>query len=405
VDTALKEAIRRSLQDLKDKKAVAAATSSETVAVADAAESKVGVAEGNLKAPPAAVAAAATTTATFEPPSSTSTSRYAVSVDSDDDDEDNVEDDVKKQAARIEAALFGDEKQPPKVETTSVVETVPAPATPQPSAPLAEDDDAPAPDTAHVNVSVAASEFSEDALGNGDVAAALGNMMDVVASCIQEMNGQLEQTVDDDQKSLQSNDDDDVEDDHDNDGKLGAKIVDGEEHRPDDLSVDSGSSHGSWVVDDEFAASPEAMARAAMVIGSSLLSSDMAQSSTGHPHPETATSTLSSSSGSGTTTSSSGASAESFSSVGSVPTTVPSIAAAAAATPSAPTTTAVVGHITEDQLQRWSVQLRHLHELGFHEDAVLVDIIERLHAANVGVDSTDEVTVQQVVHELIKTWK
>jgi Zinc finger, ZZ type len=396
VDSALKEAIRRSLQDLKDKKVVTSSV---------AAESKVDAAAGNLKAPPA-VATAATTT-TLEPPSSTSTSRYAVSVDSD-DEEDNVEDDVKMQAAKIEAALFEDAKQPPKVETKSVVESVPAPSPPQPSAPVADDDDddVPAPDTAHVNVSVAASEFSEDALGNGDVAAALGNMMDVVASCIQEMNGQFEHTAEgDDEKSLQSNDDD--ADDHE-DAKLGAKIVDGEEHRPDDLSVDSGSSHGSWVVDDEFAASPEAMARAAMEIGSSLLSSDMAQSSTGHPHPETATSTLSSSSSGSGTTASSGASAESFSSVGSVPTTVPSIAAAAATAPapSAPTTTTtVVGHITEDQLQRWSVQLRHLHELGFHEDAVLVDIIERLHAANVGVDSTDEVTVQQVVHELIKTWK
>ena len=80
---------------------------------------------------------------------------------------------------------------------------------------------------------------------------------------------------------------------------------------------------------------------------------------------------------------------------------MPSIAAAAPTGAAA----AAVGHVTEGQLERWSIQLRHLHELGFHEDAVLVDIIERLHAANLGVDSTDEVTVQQVVHELIKTWK
>jgi hypothetical protein len=82
--------------------------------------------------------------------------------------------------------------------------------------------------------------------------------------------------------------------------------------------------------------------------------------------------------------------------VGSIPSTVPSIAQSRAAASSQ--------QVPAPQLERWAVQLRQLHELGFHDDASLVDIIERLNAANIGVDSTDEVTVQQVVHELMKHW-
>jgi hypothetical protein len=48
--------------------------------------------------------------------------------------------------------------------------------------------------------------------------------------------------------------------------------------------------------------------------------------------------------------------------------------------------------------------LHQLHELGFFNDALSVDIMERFNAASIGVDSTDEISVTQVVNELMKEW-
>merc|ERR1712137_108569 len=50
---------------------------------------------------------------------------------------------------------------------------------------------------------------------------------------------------------------------------------------------------------------------------------------------------------------------------------------------------------------RWSNQLFQLHELGFLDDAKNLEILERLNAANIGVDSDEEVSVTQVVSELL----
>jgi hypothetical protein len=305
----------------------------------------------------------------------TPTSRYTVHDDSD-------EEDAKEKA--FESPLLIAEEPTASAEMTARVAS--SLDSSKDVLVAAGSDDGVADDKSNVDVSMA-SEFADDAEGNGAVAAALGNMMDMVASCIQEMNA-VDGAVAAASKSTVDMDD----------SGGGVKIVDGEDEKHprsddngDNLSLGSDSSHGSWVVDDDFVASPEAMARAAMVIGSSLLSSDMAQS-TGNVNP-TATSTLTSSS----STSAAGAvDALSFSSMGSVPSTVPSIANSRAAA------TTASQQVSAPQLERWAVQLRQLHELGFHDDAGLVDIIERLNAANIGVDSTEEVTVQQVVHELMK---
>jgi len=52
--------------------------------------------------------------------------------------------------------------------------------------------------------------------------------------------------------------------------------------------------------------------------------------------------------------------------------------------------------------QRWEPQLKQLKELGFDEKRC-VGALEKLEAANIGVDTPDEeITVAQVVHELFK---
>ena len=53
-------------------------------------------------------------------------------------------------------------------------------------------------------------------------------------------------------------------------------------------------------------------------------------------------------------------------------------------------------------LDQWAAQLIQLRELGFADDAASVDVLERLQAANIGSDSTDEITVDRVVNELLK---
>jgi len=53
-------------------------------------------------------------------------------------------------------------------------------------------------------------------------------------------------------------------------------------------------------------------------------------------------------------------------------------------------------------LEKWSFHLFKLHELGFIDDNKSVDILEHLTAANIGVDSNEEVSVAQVVDALLK---
>jgi len=52
--------------------------------------------------------------------------------------------------------------------------------------------------------------------------------------------------------------------------------------------------------------------------------------------------------------------------------------------------------------QRWSNEIKQLRELGFTNDVTSVEVLERLAAANIGVESDEEVTVEKAVHYLLK---
>jgi hypothetical protein len=54
-------------------------------------------------------------------------------------------------------------------------------------------------------------------------------------------------------------------------------------------------------------------------------------------------------------------------------------------------------------LSRWDEELRQLHQMGFVDDYASVDVLERLEAANVGVDSEDALDLNNVVNHLLGT--
>jgi hypothetical protein len=221
--------------------------------------------------------------------------------------------------------------------------------------------------------------FASEAAGSGEIAEFVGETLDRMSEAIDSLNSQL---------AVGNHDDDSADCDDDDDQKAGSKIVDGEE---------DANSEASWsVVVTEFqdGDADREIARAAEAIGSALFNSDVLRSSenfsamSAHSMGESAGS---SSSGSSSSSSSSSSDDEQFSSVTSVPTTIHSMAPGS-------------DHLSEYQLNRWAVQLEQLHEMGFTNDALCVEVIESLAAANIGVDSQDEVSVQQVVDKLMNGW-
>jgi hypothetical protein len=234
--------------------------------------------------------------------------------------------------------------------------------------------------------------FASDAEGCGDVATGLGEALDKVAGAINSLNLELNRTSREYDSETNSDDEPDIVVDAEciiadsAPTEVGATIVDGEE-------TEEVSSQNSWQVvvdEDNQITQDEALARAAQVIGSALFNSDVSRP---EEVQEVIVSTLSNGSASGSSHGSAGSSpsADMVSSVTSVPSTIPSIS--------------TTGHVTPAQRDRWALQLEQLHELGFYNDAVSVEILERLTAANIGVDdSTSEVNVERVVNEMMKDW-
>ena len=197
--------------------------------------------------------------------------------------------------------------------------------------------------------------FATQAVGSGAVAEFVGETLDRMSEAIDELNKDVMvkgdlifdgDTAHQDAESEYDSDDD----------SSGSKIVDGEE---------DAASTGSWsvVVEKEHTIVEDGgLGRAAEAIGSALFQSDMMRSMDGQ--------------------------SASMSSATTVPTVAPSIAISEQS-------------ISPFLLQRWAAQLKQLHELGFVNDASCIDALESLSAANIGVESSDEVTVQQVIQKLM----
>ncbi len=218
------------------------------------------------------------------------------------------------------------------------------------------------------------SSFAQDAAGCGDIANDLGEALDKIANEIDEMTLTLGRSDEDkeaddvdsymEEESLKAIDDVSL------DEEKGATIIEGSEPALTSKLSDAGSKNSWHVVDNdedgEVLDANAALGRAAQMIGSALFNSDMERSAPTAPY-------------------------ESVASVSSIPTTVH-------------LDRAELNALVPDQLERWALQLNQLHELGFLNDQVNVETIERLAAANIGVNSTDEVSVQQVIDEMMKDW-
>lgn len=219
------------------------------------------------------------------------------------------------------------------------------------------------PTSSHASKKNSEESFANDAEGNGDVAAALGETMDAIANAIDAMlldefstksDGVLVDALSGSSAAGSARD---------TTSKAGATILSGEEEEEEEVRSEDGSQI-SW---DVVGNNDDALARAARVIGSALLESQSkSQTSTN----------------------------EAVSMLGSdhsVPTTLPSVASGNYG-------------VTQAQLDRWVLQLNQLHELGFLNDALNIETMERLEAANIGSDLSEEISVERVVNELMKNW-
>jgi len=81
---------------------------------------------------------------------------------------------------------------------------------------------------------------------------------------------------------------------------------------------------------------------------------------------------------------------ESASSIGTLASSVPSVSVSG------------VNELHPMLLSRWETELHQLHQLGFLDDRRNIDALGTLEAANMGVDSVDPVTVEDVVEYLLK---
>jgi hypothetical protein len=217
------------------------------------------------------------------------------------------------------------------------------------------------------------SSFSSEAAGNGEAAEALGLTLDQCADAIDAMMTEVERGVRHDHDVSSINSDDEVEDEIvveaevvDNE-EQGHTIVDGEDLQ-DEVNSQGSDDWQEVVNEDAQFANDEMIARAAQFLGSALFESDMSQ------HVDLTNSNLSTAS--------------------SALTFTPTIA-------SSPT----LVDVAPAQLERFAHQLFQLRELGFEDEAHIIEILERFTAANIGSDSDDEVSVDRVVNELLKGHK
>jgi hypothetical protein len=196
--------------------------------------------------------------------------------------------------------------------------------------------------------------FQSEAAGSGEVAEAVGATLDLVAGMISDMLSEAdskpspEESMEDTSKPLI--------DDQESPSAPGAIIVE-----------QTSAEESEWQVvgqygEDELNMPDEEIARAAEMLGSALFNSSTREAE--EPNSPGSMSNLS----------------DSFS--------VPSIVASI--------------NVGDSQRARWNTQLEKLQELGFDDESKIVEILERLQAANIGVDSEDDISVTQVVNMILE---
>lgn len=193
--------------------------------------------------------------------------------------------------------------------------------------------------------------FASDAIGNGDVAEAMGAALDKVAGVISEMLSEV-----DDLKEVFS--------EVSCAAKSGEIVVDSTEANSGEEEKDDSDWSVVKSVGSTETTESQQIAKAASMLGSALFNSDMKNYEDGSALLDSG----------------------SFSVPSSVPTDLGTHISAPA----------------PSQENRWAAQLAQLRELGFNDEKVCVDVLERLEAANIGVDSDEEVSISHVVNELLE---
>jgi hypothetical protein len=184
--------------------------------------------------------------------------------------------------------------------------------------------------------------FASDAKGSGDVAEAMGAALDRVAKMIDEMHYESD-------------------DFHHDDALENGELIVGSTETEANDNANKGDDESEWSVVKSVGSNgtteSQQIAKAAEMLGSALFNSDMKNSAENSDVGST------------------------FSVPSSVPTNATSHSHSAA----------------QAQLDRWAAPLAQLRELGFDNESDCVEILERLAAANIGVDAE---TLNHVIDEL-----
>lgn len=205
--------------------------------------------------------------------------------------------------------------------------------------------------------------FEDEAEGNGELAKLVGSTLDKFAAAIDDFNQEFDRSMGDNVDKGEI--------------IIACDVGNDDDNAKDDLNDADDASQGSWdVVADEQFASNEALARAAHVIGSALLQSDMIQSVQSAEN----VSTLSQSEQESISNESDG----------------PSLTPSAMSVPTNP------GSVTHGQMDRWAAQLHELHIMGVEDDAKIIEILERFTAANMECDCGEEVPIERILDEYYK---
>eukprot|EP00980_Cylindrotheca_fusiformis_P000707 scaffold168_cov124-Cylindrotheca_fusiformis.AAC.7 len=204
--------------------------------------------------------------------------------------------------------------------------------------------------------------FALDAVGNGDIAEAMGATLDIVAGVISEMLTEADSHNNPKPTEEKEEVKEDVAEQAQKDA-AGALILTADEKFEDEGEDD-------WQVVNENGDADDGIANATQMLGSALFNSDMRSSGEN-------VSALTNS--------------DCFSAATSVPSSVPSVHLGTDASSVSPA-----------QRNRWTSQLEKLRELGFNNEMQCVETLERLHAANMGCDEEDEISVTNVVNAILE---
>jgi len=377
-DGALKEAIRRSLEDVMPKEVQELFEPTEPVIAPSApSEEEVRLVNENMSAVTDVVHDSVTTTSAPEAEvvdaaaiaeEESRTGSSLVEVDEQRLLDSMVEDNLSVDSEEMAGA---DDLKPAAVDRETGMSTPERRATTEQSnSPGTTTDDS----------------FALDAVGNGDVAEAMGATLDIVAGVISEMLTEADAhnnpaaVVDEIIESAVEESELEVVEPEAASEAQGASVTAEEAEATTAGALIMGSEEGTedpkeevdgWQVVDENLNESSDMANATQMLGSALFNSDMRSSET----TESANSVV-------------------LSTASSVPSDLPSVSVLTE-----------MSHVSDVQRNRWASQLYMMREMGFYDEAKCVETLERLQAANIGCGEDEEVSVTQAVEAMLSDLK